>query len=76
MTDNESEGAEDRELFEHLVDQFGLHGEEAVSLSVRGPPVNQGSGWMGDLLLVGGLARSTRSRVQVERPQPSEDERP
>jgi hypothetical protein len=31
MTDNESEGSEDRELFEHLVDQFGLHGEEAVS---------------------------------------------
>jgi hypothetical protein len=31
MTDNESEGSEDRELFEHLVDQFGLHGKEAVS---------------------------------------------
>ena len=31
MTDSESEGSDDRELFDHLVDQFGLHGEEAVS---------------------------------------------
>jgi hypothetical protein len=46
------------------------------SLSVLGPPVNQGSGWMGDLLLVVGWVRSTVVGVKVERPQQREDERP
>jgi len=54
---------------------LGLDGR-AVSLSVLGPPVNKGSGWMGALLLVAGRTDGAEPGSMVERPQRSEDERP